>query len=130
MQTVEPVKALAWCGRVTSADGSASWYVIAPGLQGQTFDALCTLYDEDYPLRLADYTDALWNRGVLNETKQTVCFKDSPFARAKLDGASLLCAGGQEYPILKVDDHDAGWLMVTLDINDATILWDQELTTQ
>lgn len=65
MQAVEPVKALAWCGRVTSADGSASWYVIAPGLQGQTFDALCTPYDEDYPLRLADYTDALWNRGVL-----------------------------------------------------------------
>lgn len=130
LQAVEPVKVLAWCGRVTSADGSASWYVIAPGLQGQTFDALCTLYDEDYPLRLADYTDALWNRGVLDETKQTVCFKDSPFARTKLDGASLLCAGGQEYPILKVDDHDAGWLMVTLDIEDATVLWDQELTTK
>ena len=131
LQAVEPVKALAWCGRVTSADGSAIWYVIAPGLQGrQTFDALCTPYDEDYPLRLADYTDALWNRGVLDETKQTVCFKDSPFARAKLDGASLLCAGGQEYPILKVDDHDAGWLMVTLDIEDATVLWDQELTTK
>ena len=130
LQAVEPVKALAWCGRVTSADGSASWYVIAPGLQGQTFDALCTLYDEDYPLRLAEYTDALWNRGVLDETKQTVCFKDSPFARAKLDGSSLLCAGGQEYPILKVDDHDAGWLMVTLDIEDATVLWDQELTTK
>ena len=130
LQAVEPVKALAWCGRVTSADGSASWYAIAPGLQGQTFDALCTPYDEDYPLRLADYTDALWNRGVLDETKQTVCFKDSPFARAKLDGAALLCAGGQEYPILKVDDHDAGWLMVTLDIEDATVLWDQELTTK
>ena len=130
MQAVEPVKALAWCGRVTSADGSASWYVIAPGLQGQTFDALCTPYDEDYPLRLADYTDALWNRGVLDETKQTVCFKDSPFARTKLDGASLLCADGQEYPILKVDDHDAGWLMVTLNIEDATVLWDQELTTK
>ena len=26
LQAVEPVKALAWCGRVTSADGSASWY--------------------------------------------------------------------------------------------------------
>ena len=42
----------------------------------------------------------------------------------------MLCAGGQEYPILKVDDHDAGWLMVTLDIEDATVLWDQELTTK
>ena len=110
--------------------GTASWYVIAPGLQGKTFDALCTPYDENYPLRLADYTDALWNRGVLDSTKKTVCFMDSPFARAKLDGAAYLCAGGREYPILAVDDHDAGWLMVTLEIDDATILWDEELTTK
>lgn len=130
LQAVEPVKDAAWCGRVTSADGTANWYVIAPGLQGQTFDALCTPYNEAYPLRLADYTDALWNRGVLDSTKKTICFADSPFARARLEGASLLCAGGQEYPIREVDDHDAGWLMVTLDIDDATVLWDQELTTK
>ena len=130
LQAVEPVRNAAWCGKVTSRDGSCNWYVIAQGLQGQTFDALCTLYDDSYPLRLADYTDALWNRGVLDSTRKTVCFKDSPFARTKLDGASLLCAGGQEYPILKVDDHDVGWLMVTLDIEDATVLWDQELTTK
>ena len=130
LQAVEPVKDAAWCGRVTSTDGTASWYVIAPGLQGKTFDALCTPYDENYPLRLADYTDALWNRGVLDSTKKTVCFMDSPFARAKLDGAAYLCAGGREYPILAVDDHDAGWLMVTLEIDDATILWDEELTTK
>ena len=130
LQAVEPVKDAAWCGQVTSTDGTASWYVIAPGLQGKTFDALCTPYDENYPLRLADYTDALWNRGVLDSTKKTVCFMDSPFARAKLDGAAYLCAGGREYPILAVDDHDAGWLMVTLEIDDATILWDEELTTK
>ena len=130
LQAVEPVKNAAWCGCVTSADGSASWYVIAPGLQGQTFDAQCTPYDEHYPLRLADYTDALWNRGVLDSTRKTVCFKDSPFARAKLEGAAYLCANGQEYPILELDDHDAGWLMVTLEIDDATILWDEELTTK
>ena len=130
LQAVEPVKELAWCGCVTSVDGSASWYVIAPGLQGQQFDALCTPYGDGYPLRLADYTDALWNRGVLDSTKKTVCFADSPFARAKLEGAVVLCANGQEYPILEVDDHDAGWLMVTLDIDDATVLWNQELTTK
>ncbi len=130
LQAVEPVKDAAWCGRVTSADGEASWYVIAPGLQGQTFDAQCTPYDEHYPLRLADYTDALWNRGVLDSTRKTVCFKDSPFARAKLTGAAYLCADGQEYPILELDDHDAGWLMVTLEIDDATILWDKELTVK
>ena len=53
-------KALAWCGRVTSADGSASWYVIAPGLQGQTFDALCTPYDE----RLSPAPGRLHRRAV------------------------------------------------------------------
>ena len=74
LQAVEPVKDAAWCGRVTSADGRCSWYVIAPGLQGQHFDALCTPYDADYPLRLADYTDALWNRGVLDSTRKTICF--------------------------------------------------------
>lgn len=129
LQAVEPVKTQAWCGRVAGS-GDAVWYVIAPGLQGQTFDALCTPYGDAYPLRLADYTDALWNRGVLDSTKQTVCFADSPFARAKLEGAAYLCADGREYPILEVDDHDAGWLMVTLDIDDATILWNRELTTK
>ena len=130
LQAVEPVKDNAWCGRVTSTDGTCSWYVIAPGLQGQNFDALCTPYDENYPLRLADYTDALWNRGVLDETKQTICFADSPFVRRKLEHASVLCADGKEYTIKTIDDHDAGWLMVTLDIPDATVLWDKELESK
>ncbi|MFR4957933.1 MAG: hypothetical protein ACLTC5_04175, partial [Subdoligranulum sp.] len=130
LQAVEPVKDNAWCGRVTSTDGTCSWYVIAPGLQGQNFDALCTPYDKNYPLRLADYTDALWNRGVLDETKQTVCFADSPFVRRKLEHASVLCADGKEYTIKTIDDHDAGWLMVTLDIPDATVLWDKELESK
>ena len=53
------------------------------------------------PLRLADYTDALWNRGVLDETKQTVCFADSPFVRRKLEHASVLCADGKKNTQLK-----------------------------
>ena len=130
LEAVEPVQDTAWCGRVTSRDGSCQWYVIAPSLQGRTFNELCTAYDENYPLRLADYTDALWNRGVLDSTRKTVCFKDSPFARRKLLDAAALCCNGTAYPITEVDDHDAGWLMVTLEIDDATILWDQELTTQ
>ena len=100
------------------------------GAAWQNFDALCTPYDENYPLRLADYTDALWNRGVLDETKQTVCFADSPFVRRKLEHASVLCADGKEYTIKTIDDHDAGWLMVTLDIPDATVLWDKELESK
>lgn len=130
LQAVEPIQEQAWCGHIASADGASNWYVIAPGLQQETFDELCTRYDEDYPLRLADYTDALWNRGVLDSTKQTICFADSPFVRRKLEGATALRCNGQEYPIQNVDDSDPGWLMVTLEIQDATILWDQELTTQ
>lgn len=130
LQAVEPAKEQAWCGSVTDQTGTATWYVIAPGLQEDSFDELCTVYNDSYPLRLADYTDALWNRGVLDSTKKTVCFADSPFTRSKLEGASYLCADGQAYAITCVDDSDSGWLMVTLEIEDATILWDQELTTK
>ncbi len=126
LQAVEPVRAQAWCGAVTGPDG-ACWYVIAPGLQDADLDAACTPYDERWPLRLADYTDALWNRGVLDGDRRVVCFRDSPFARARLDGAAALRAGGRDYAILRVDDSDPGWLMVTLDIGDATVLWDVPL---
>ena len=128
LQAVEPVKdSGAWCGRIDGAEGS--WYAIAPGMADCLLDSACIPYDENYPLRLADYTDALWNQGVLDSTKQTVCFADSPFARRKLENAQAITANGQTYTILEVDDSDPGWLMVTLDINDATVLWGQELET-
>ncbi|MGN0976347.1 MAG: DUF6311 domain-containing protein, partial [Gemmiger sp.] len=116
LQLVEYVHGNAWCGHVYGTDGTGGWYVIAPGMDGFTGDDLCVPYDDAYPLRLADYTDALWNRGVLDETKETVCFKDSPFARRKLENAAFLTVDGVSYAVLEVDDHDAGWLMVTLDI--------------
>ena len=55
----------------------------------------------------------MWNRGVLDATRKTVCFRDSPFTRRKLENAQYLCADGQAYRITELDDHDAGWLMVT-----------------
>ena len=129
LQAVEPVAGGdAWCGRIEG--GSVAWYVIAPGMANCLLDDACTRYDEGYPLRLADYTDALWNRGVLDSTKQTVCFADAPFTRRKLENATALYADGQEYTILAVDDSDPGWLMVTLEIDDATVLWDKELETR
>lgn len=128
LQAVEPVKdSGAWCGRIDGADGS--WYVIAPGMAGCSLDEACIPYDEAYPLRIADYTDALWNKGVLDCTKKTVCFVDSPFARQKLENAAAITANGQTYEITKLDDSDPGWLMVTLNIEDATVLWGQELET-
>ena len=128
LQAVETVQEQAWCGRIHT-DG-CDWYVIAPGLQHRSFDSNCTRYDENYPLRLADYTDALWNRGVLDSARNIICFVDSAFARRNLENAEFICAGGSSYRILQVDDSDPGWLMVTLEIEDATILWDKELTTQ
>lgn len=129
LQAVEPVSGGdAWCGRIDGAAGS--WYVIAPGMAGCVLDDACVPYNDAYPLRLADYTDALWNRGVLDSTKQTVCFADAPFTRRKLENAAALYADGTEYAILAVDDSDPGWLMVTLDIEDATVLWDKELETK
>lgn len=127
LQAVEPVRDLAWCGSVSGPSGSV-WYVIAPGLAGQRFDDACTPYDAAYPLRLADYTDALWNKGVLDSTKKTVCFADAPFTRAKLENAATLCADGKEYRITEFSDKDAGWLMLTLEIDDATVLWQKELS--
>ena len=128
LQAVEPVQEQAWCGRIHT--DCCDWYVIAPGLQHRAFDSSCTRYDENYPLRLADYTDALWNRGVLDSARNIICFVDSAFAHRNLENAEFLCAGGSSYRILQVDDSDPGWLMVTLEIEDATILWDKELTTQ
>ena len=78
-----------------SEDGTQHWYVIAPGMQEFTGDALCTRYDASYPLRLADYTDQLWNRGVLDSDKQTVCFGRCPFTRSKLENARAIVANGK-----------------------------------
>jgi len=130
LQAVDPVREDAWCGEISDLSGENRWYVIAPGLQGETFDGLCTRYGNDYPLRLAEYTDALWNRGVLDQTRKTVCFADSPFTRQKLQDAKALCADGIHYSILQFDDSDPGWLMITLEIEDAAVLWDKELTTE
>ena len=130
LQSVEPVKQKAWCGRVTCADSSASWYVIAPKIDGESLDELCIAYDENYPLRLAEYTDLVWNLGVMSASKDTVCFKDSPFARVKLEGAEYIRCDGVDYEILSFDDSDSGWLIVTLDIDDATVLVGRDLDTK
>lgn len=130
LAAVEPVSDKAWCGRVTDETGLYCWYVIAPGMQGSNLDALCTPYTENYPLHLADYTDGLWNHGVLDADRRIICFADSPFTRRKLENASAILADGKKYAITNFDDHDPGWLMVTLEIDDATVLWNQELETR
>ena len=53
-----------------------------------------------------------------------------PLPAPSWTGRIFCAATGQAYAIRAVDDSDPGWLMVTLDIEDATVLWDQELTTK
>lgn len=116
LTVAEAVRGQAWCGRIQGL-----WYAIAPGLTG-VLDESCVPYDENWPFVIADYSDALWVHGVLSLDTRVVCFYDVPFVRARLDDAAALRADGAAYPILLVDDSDPGWLMVTLDIPDATVL--------
>ena len=129
----------AWCGVLyqRTADGSLAplVYVIAPGLNDFA-DPLAEEFNEDFPLHLADYSDDFWDHGILSlnletigrqeDANKVVLFYDTPYARQKLDGASALSDGtGNVYPILKISDEDAGWLMVTLDIDDAHTLYNE-----
>lgn len=125
----------AWCGLLSSrgADGThPAVYVIAPGLGDAFSSPLATAYSEAFPFHLADYSDDHWSAGVLSlnleaigrqaDENKVVLFYDSPFLRRKLAGAKALRAGGTDYPILNVSDADEGWLMVTLDTQDARAL--------
>lgn len=124
LSVADQISDKAWCGIV---DGK--WYVVAPGMEGwQSDDAVS--YGADYPLTIADYTDDNWNHGVLSWDGCTVIFYDVPFIRAKLENAAEVIANGQSYGIVKFDDHDAGWIMVTLDTADASPLCGEVLTTR
>lgn len=125
----------AWCGVIQTVENGETiplLYVIAPNM---TYSGpLALQYSQDYPLHIADYSDDYWQHGILtsnldkiNRTEdknRVVLFYDTPLARRKLQNATaLMAAGDQQYPIVSVSDQDAGWLMVTLEIEDAHILY-------
>lgn len=125
--------------REGESESEPALYVIAPGLDGYSHE-LAVTYSEDFPLRIADYSDDYWFDGVLSlnladigreaDENKVVLFYDTPLARCSLTpGAAILCAG-QRYPILDVDDSDKGWLMVTLDTADARPLAGKDLVIQ
>ena len=125
LELADVLQADAFCAHL-----EGGWYVIAPGLEYTGTDAI--VYGpqgEGFPLHISDYTDSIWDKGVLvrEEPYQTLLFPDCAFTRRQLEGMTALAADGIEYPILNVDDKDAGWLMVTLDIPDARILQGKEL---
>lgn len=125
----------AWCGLLSFRDAGGAHpaiYVIAPGLGDSFSSPLATAYSEAFPFHLADYSDDHWSAGILSlnleaigrqeDENKVVLFYDTPFLRRKLAGAKALRAGGEDYPILNVSDADEGWLMVTLDTQDARAL--------
>ena len=109
----------AFCAKI---DGH---YIIAPGMLYTGADAL--VYSENYPISILEYTDTNWDRGVLTWDNCTVMFDDTPLLRRWLDGASAVVADGVRYEILTVDDSDPGYIMLTLDTEDAAALRGAEL---
>lgn len=98
------------------------WYVFAPQPGAEYTKSEGDVLPEEYPLKILDYSDALWDEGVLTTDKRVVCFNDTVFTRTRIDGAKAVKASGQSYPVLEVSYKDAGWIMVTVDIEDAGVL--------
>ena len=118
-----------YCGRLDE-----HWYVLAPDMEYGGEDAVP--FGEDFLLRLPAFNDDNWLNGVLfrapteewtDKANRTILLPDCPYTRRLLENASAIRSNGTSYPILIVDDRDAGWLMVTLEIEDAAILVDQDL---
>lgn len=111
-------------GQVFCARIDGHW-VIAPGMDYSGEDAL--VYSQDYPLTILDYTDANWDAGVLTWDNCTVILADTPLLRRRLEGAGAVVAGGVRYAITLVDDDDPGYILLTLDTQDAAPLRGVEL---
>ncbi len=103
------------------------WFVFAPYSDGFSgYSGADALPVSAYPLRVLDYSDALWEHGVYVNDRRMVAFEDSAFVRRRVEGARALRANGRDYAILQTNYEDEGWIMVTLD-SDATPLQGQVL---
>ncbi len=108
------------------------WYLIIPkkdGVTAPTASENILVYPE-IPFKLAYLTDTAWTNGVLNTDKTIVTFTNNPYTERYLKDATAIICEGVEYKILNKDYGDAGWVIVTLDIENADILVDKELTTK
>ncbi len=107
------------------------WYALIPKNEAVTMPTASeTLYFyPDIPLFLPTYNDDNWTNAIFNTDPTLICFYDNAFTSALLNDASYLVCEGVAYEILNKDYKDAGWVMLTLDIEDARILIDKPLTT-
>ena len=66
----------------------------------------------------------------MNANHAVCAFYDDETTRPLLQDASALVCDGASYRILKKDYSDEGWVMVTLDIEDAGVLTGKVLTAE
>ncbi len=119
----------AMSGRIDYPTGS--YFVIAPK-SGRAVvpsdSAFVSL--SDLPLTTAfDLSDLTWTNGVLNDNPSVVSFYDNAFTRSYLETADYLIFEGTKIKILEKDYGDPGWVMVTLDVEDASVLSGKPLET-
>ncbi|MEG2930903.1 MAG: hypothetical protein RR825_03875, partial [Ruthenibacterium sp.] len=109
------------------------WYAIIPNRADVRLPAASSdgyfVYPA-LPLKIATLTDALWTDGVLQSDRRTCIFYAGRTAENAFQGASQLVCDGAAYPILRIDNRDTGWVMVTLDLPDASVLTGKILTTR
>ena len=106
------------------------FYFIAPAndkfslpVQDESF----ILYD-DLPLTVADYSDDIWDHGVLLSKPNTITFLNNDFSWSFLDGASAIYCDGIRYYIERIYD-DPGYIMVEVGIEDGHVLTGKSLST-
>lgn len=106
------------------------WYAVIPNKASVTLPAHSDTFKiyPDLPVTMAEYSDALWTNGVLNSDTRVAIFYDTAAVRAIFTDAATVLCDGAAYEILKVDDSDEGWLMVTLAVDDAAALAGKPLT--
>lgn len=106
------------------------WYAVIPNKASVTLPAHSDTFKiyPDLPVTMAEYSDALWTNGVLNSDTRVAIFYDTAAVRAIFTDAAAVLCDGAAYEILKVDDSDEGWLMVTLAVDDAAALAGKPLT--
>ncbi len=110
----------------------AHWYLLIPkkaGVAAPSADENTAVYP-DFPLEIVDYSDDNWTGGILNANHAVCAFYDDETTRPLLQDASALVCDGASYRILKKDYSDEGWVMVTLDIEDAGVLTGKVLTAE
>ncbi len=112
------------CGRA-----GEEFYFIAPANDKFSLpsDDDTVLYD-DLPLIIADYSDDIWDHGVMVSIPNTITFLNNAFTKSFLDGAETIICEGVRYELIRIYD-DPGYIMVEINADDGHVLTGKALTT-